>query len=73
MSIGGVGLRRAACLWQAVPKRFIRTEFMASVLGGATAERRRHAGMSGISSRRDQSAKVRCGRHCVGSTPWRSE
>jgi hypothetical protein len=71
--IGGLGLRGAACLWQAVPKRFTRTEFMASVLAGATAERRRHAWMSGISSRRDQSAKVRSGRHCVGSTSWRSE
>jgi hypothetical protein len=73
MLMNDVGLRGAACLWQAVPKRFTRTEFLASALAEATAERRRHVEMSGISSRRDQSAKVRYGRHCVGSTSWRSE
>jgi hypothetical protein len=73
MLICGVGLRGTACLWQAVPKRFTRTEFMASVLAGAAAERRRRAAMSGISSRRDQSAKVRRGRYRVGSPSWRSE
>jgi hypothetical protein len=30
-----VGLRMAACLWQALPKKFTRTEFIASVLAGA--------------------------------------
>ena len=76
--IGGLGLREAACLWQAVPKRFTRTESMASVLAGAQAERRRHAGMSGISSRPDQSAKARRGCHSSWlthswSTSWRCE
>jgi hypothetical protein len=31
---GVAGLRRAACLWQAVPKGFTRTELMVSVLVG---------------------------------------
>jgi hypothetical protein len=71
--IGGLGLRGTACLWQAVPQEVTRTEFMASVLAGAKAERRRHAGMSGISSRRDQSAKARRGCHSSWSTSWRCE
>jgi hypothetical protein len=33
--VAAVGLRMAACLWQALPKKFTRTEFIASVLAGA--------------------------------------
>ena len=33
--VAAVGLRMAACLWQALPKKFTRTEFVASVLAGA--------------------------------------
>jgi hypothetical protein len=51
--IGDVGLRGTACLWQALPKKFARTEFNASVQAGPVG-RRRHAGMSGISSRLDR-------------------
>ena len=75
--IGDVGLRGAVRLWQAVPRKFTRTGFIASVLAGAKAEGRRHAGMSGISSRRDQSATALRGRHSWSahfswSTRWRS-
>jgi len=75
--IGDVGLRGAVRLWQAVPRKFTRTGFIASVLAGAKAEGRRHAGMSGISSRRDESARALRGRHFWSahfswSTRWRS-
>jgi hypothetical protein len=66
--IGDVGLRRAACLWQAVPKKFTRRQLKASVLRAAEAGRRRHDEMSGISSRRKQSADARRGRHSSWST-----
>ena len=66
------GVTRGSMPLAGCAQEFHRTEFMASVLAGAKAERRRHAGMSGISSRRDQSAKERCGRHFVWSTSRRS-
>jgi hypothetical protein len=68
-----VGLRGAACLWQAVPKRFTQTDIDGFGASGAMAERRRHDGMSGISSRREQSADARRGRHSSWATSWRFE
>src|SRR5215207_8377289 len=66
--IGDVGLRAAACLWQAVTKRFTRRQLKAPVLPGAEAERRPHDEMSRISSRREQSAQAPRGRHSSWST-----
>jgi hypothetical protein len=59
--IAGLGLRGAAWLWQAVPKRFTRTEFMASVLGHYL-ERTLKGG-----------AKARRGYHSSWLTSWRCE
>jgi hypothetical protein len=66
-----VGLRGAACLWQALPKRFTGLNSDASRASPELVGRRRHAGMSGIDSRLDQIATARLGCQFSWSLSWR--
>ena len=58
--IEGMGLRRAACLWQALPKGFTRTEFIAPAQAGAARKE---------AARRDERDLLSplSDRHCA---PW---